>query len=118
MNFRRILSGVALSTFLVACGKTNESAPVQQTAGQAAPAVSTSASKPVAGFPVNVVWILLDACRPDHLSCYGYSRPTSPNIDAVAARGARFEQNFAQGPATLLSVESYMTGRYTPAQYQ
>ncbi len=68
--------------------------------------------------PVNVVWILLDACRADHLSAYGYHRPTSPNIDALAARGTLFKKNYAQGPNTLLSVGSYMTGRHFPAYYQ
>lgn len=58
----------------------------------------------------NVVWILLDACRPQ-LACYGYDRPTSPNIDALAARGVLFEQHFAQADQTVYSVPSYMSGR-------
>ncbi len=94
-----------------ACGGPSPSGPTAESSAHPAP-------PPPAGGPVNVVWILLDACRPDHLSCYGYHRPTSPHIDALAKRGVRFDRNFAQGPATLLSVESYMTGRYMPAQYQ
>ena len=34
----------------------------------------------------NIIWILLDACRVN-LSCYGYERLTSPNIDKLASRG-------------------------------
>lgn len=67
-------------------------------------------------FP-NVVWIVLDACRPDHLSCYGYPRPTSPNIDRLARRGTAFSRHYAQAPATLMSVPSYMTGRHAPVLY-
>lgn len=62
--------------------------------------------------PPNIVWICLDACRPDHLSCYGYARPTLPYIDQIAARGVVFEQHFSQAPCTPPSVSSYMTGRY------
>ena len=62
----------------------------------------------------NVIWILLDACRPDHLSCYGYERNTSPNIDRLAARGVVFERCYAQANVTLLSVPSFLTGRYFP----
>ena len=65
-------------------------------------------------FP-NVIWIVLDACRAENLSCYGYERPTSPNIDRLAERGVVFENHFAQGLWTALSVPSYMTGRYFPA---
>ena len=66
----------------------------------------------------NVVWIVLDACRADHLSCYGYPRETSPTIDALAARGTVFERNYAQAPSTPQSVPNYMTGRYTAVLYQ
>lgn len=62
----------------------------------------------------NVIWILLDAARAKNLSCYGYSRKTTPNIDKLAARGVLFEQAFAQGNQTAISVPSYMTGRYFP----
>jgi len=64
----------------------------------------------------NVIWILLDACRVN-LSCYGYERQTSPNIDEIASRGVLFEQNFAQSVETISSVPSYMTGRYFPVAY-
>ena len=35
----------------------------------------------------HVVLISLDTCRADHLSCYGYARETTPNIDALAGEG-------------------------------
>ena len=56
----------------------------------------------------NILLISLDACRADHLSCYGYARKTSPFLDALAAQGTRFARAFCNthgtGPshATLL----------------
>ena len=49
----------------------------------------------------NVVLISIDTLRPDHLGCYGYHRPTSPNIDALAEQGALFEQHISSAPWTL-----------------
>jgi len=49
----------------------------------------------------NVVLISIDTLRPDHLGCYGYARPTSPNIDAIAAQGGLFEQHISSAPWTL-----------------
>lgn len=66
----------------------------------------------------NVVWILIDTLRRDHLGSYGYERNTSPHIDALAKNGVLFEQHFSQGPNTLESVPSYMTGKYFPVYLQ
>jgi arylsulfatase A-like enzyme len=41
---------------------------------------------------VNVVWIVIDCLRADRLGCYGYERPTTPNLDRVAREAARFTQ--------------------------
>ncbi len=46
----------------------------------------------------NIVWISLDTLRADHLGAYGYERPTSPNLDAFAARGLRFHGRSARRP--------------------
>jgi arylsulfatase A-like enzyme len=40
---------------------------------------------------VNIVWIIVDCLRPDHLGCYGYRRLTSPHIDRFARGAVRFE---------------------------
>jgi arylsulfatase A-like enzyme len=50
------------------------------------------------------VLILLDTVRADHLSCYGYSRETSPNISQLAQEGVLFEQTVSFSPWTLPSV--------------
>jgi len=76
------------------------------------------AAFPRANSRPNVLWILLDAARADRLSAYGYERKTTPHIDELASRGTAFLANFAQASNTLVSVPSYMTGRFEPVQYQ
>jgi arylsulfatase A-like enzyme len=58
----------------------------------------------------NIVLITLDTLRADHLSLYGYFRPTTPNIDAWAKRGVVFENAIAPTSWTLASHASIFTG--------
>lgn len=60
----------------------------------------------------NVLLIVLDAVRADHLSCYGYPRPTTPALEALAARGVLFERAFSAAPWTPPSHASLFTGVY------
>ena len=60
----------------------------------------------------NVLLYVIDTLRADHLGCYGYSRPTSPHIDALAATGIRFEHAVAQSSWTTPATASILTGRY------
>lgn len=60
----------------------------------------------------NVILIILDALRPDHLSCYGYGKETSPNIDKLARQGVLFKNAFSQASYTLPSVTSIFTSVY------
>jgi arylsulfatase A-like enzyme len=60
----------------------------------------------------NVLLIIVDTLRADHVSSYGYSRQTSPNIDALAAGGVLFENSFASSSYTLPSHASILTGWY------
>jgi arylsulfatase A-like enzyme len=62
----------------------------------------------------DVVLITIDALRADHVGAYGYPRPTTPNLDALARRGVRFERAYAQAPHTSFSVASMLTGKYYP----
>jgi len=61
---------------------------------------------------LNVLFVLIDTLRADRLSTYGYSRETSPNIDALAATGVRFAQNLSQSSWTKCSMASLWTGSY------
>jgi arylsulfatase A-like enzyme len=58
----------------------------------------------------NVVFVVLDTVRPDHLGSYGYGRDTSPRLDAFAAQGVLFENAFSTAPWTLPSHASMFTG--------
>jgi arylsulfatase A-like enzyme len=60
----------------------------------------------------NVLVIVVDTLRADHLSAYGYSRPTSPDIDRVASQGTLFENAVAAASWSLPSHASMLTGRY------
>ena len=62
----------------------------------------------------NVVLISIDTCRADHLSCYGYSRKTTPNIDAVAGQGVLFKNVVTPAPLTLPAHSSMLTGVIPP----
>ena len=59
----------------------------------------------------NVILITVDSLRPDHLGCYGYGKPTSPNLDAFARRCHVFERAWAAGPNTPTSFPALMASR-------
>ncbi|MDD5556447.1 MAG: sulfatase [bacterium] len=60
----------------------------------------------------NVIIILIDALRRDHLGCYGYHRDTSPFIDSMAEKAVLFETAITQAPGTKASVGSLFTSLY------
>ena len=60
----------------------------------------------------NVVVIVLDTVRADHLSLHGYERATSPNLARIASQGVRFDQARSAAPWTLPSHASLLTGRW------
>lgn len=60
----------------------------------------------------NVVLISFDTVRADHVGAYGYKRPTTPNVDALAARSAVFERAISQAPWTLPAHGSMLSGLY------
>ncbi|HUP22330.1 MAG TPA: sulfatase [Thermoanaerobaculia bacterium] len=66
----------------------------------------------------DVVLVVIDTLRADHVGAYGYARDTTPRLDALfAARGTLFERAYAQAPWTLPSAASYLTGRH-PGELQ
>jgi arylsulfatase A-like enzyme len=72
-----------------------------------AKAAAFSSSRP------NVLLIVLDTVRADHLSLNGYRRDTSPNLSRLARQGIAFEKARSTAPWTLPSHASMMTGRWT-----
>jgi arylsulfatase A-like enzyme len=59
----------------------------------------------------NVLLITIDTTRADHLGAYGYDRPTSPNLDKLAADGTLFLDSWAHAPSTRYSMPAILTGR-------
>ncbi len=73
--------------------------------GEFAPPPPTTRAK-------NVLFVLVDALRPDHLGAHGYPRATSPHIDAFADRAVVFERARATSSRSVRSIPSMMTGLY------
>lgn len=61
--------------------------------------------------PYNVLWIVADAMRPDHMSFYGYDRETTPHLDAQKKGFTYFDHAYVQATTTHLSIPSMLTGR-------
>lgn len=103
-------SGEFSLIFEVSIGKTR----YYDQSGWAAPHVVCNAmsSQPNTSKRPNVVLISIDTLRPDHLGFYGYDRPTSPNLDALAEESLVFDHAFAPAPHTLPSHASMFTGLY------
>ncbi|MEJ2085813.1 MAG: sulfatase-like hydrolase/transferase, partial [Acidobacteriota bacterium] len=62
----------------------------------------------------DIILVLIDALRRDHLGIYGYDKPTSPFMDSLAKNGFVFDQAFSHGSQTFNSTASLLTSRYFP----
>ncbi len=60
----------------------------------------------------NVLVVVVDTLRADHVSSYGYARPTTPNLDRMAQQGILFENAISTSSWSLPSHVSLVTGRY------
>ena len=59
----------------------------------------------------NVIILLMDTLRADHLGCYGYHRNTSPLLDSLAQKGVVFGKCYAPSDYTQASTASLFTGQ-------
>ena len=57
----------------------------------------------------NILFIIVDTLRADHVGCYGYESARTPHIDGLASRGARFENVVTAAPVTAPSVATLLT---------
>lgn len=80
--------------------------------GLVAPSDESQPSVPPRWPAADVVLITVDALRADHLGLYGYHRPTSPRLDALARRSVVFERAYAAAPHTSYSIASLLMGRH------
>lgn len=60
----------------------------------------------------NILFIMADQLRADHLGCYGHPYIRTPNIDALAKKGVRFDRAFVNSGVCGPSRMSFYTGRY------
>lgn len=60
----------------------------------------------------NVILLTIDTLRADVLSCYGHERPTTPNLDRLAANGLRFTQAITGGSWTQAAFPVMLTSTY------
>lgn len=61
---------------------------------------------------MRIVVFDIDCLRPDHLGCYGYDRPTSPNIDRIASNGVHFTHYSCASSPCLPSRTEWQSGRF------
>jgi len=111
---RRIIAGAVAAVAFITWGAMA----VMPQAGAVAPAAGPIASPDAGKGAVrpNILFILIDTLRADHLGCYGYGRPTSPVIDRLAAAAWRFEEAVAPSSWTLPAMASILTSSY-PGQH-
>lgn len=97
---------------LVVTGLLGALAGVSMASGSAPPVVdrnpSTATAPSNAG---NVLFIVVDTLRADHLPAYGYTEIQTPSLDAFAQDAIRFDQAFANASWTRPSFASILTGR-------
>lgn len=65
----------------------------------------------------NIVLITIDSLRTDHMSCYGYHRKTTPNMDNFSKESILFTNAFANGHNTSTSFPAILSSTY-PLMYQ
>jgi arylsulfatase A-like enzyme len=76
------------------------------------PTPPATPAAPTASADTPVIIYLIDTLRADRLGLYGYGKPTSPRIDALAKESVVFDAAYAAAPWTLPSVASLYTSRY------
>jgi arylsulfatase A-like enzyme len=96
-----LLVGIVVATFLLTQGGRAWSEYRQ-----------TSALPPAPSSAQNVLLIVWDTVRTGNMSLYGYRRPTTPNLERLAGRGARFDLAFSTSSWTLPAHASLFTGRW------
>jgi arylsulfatase A-like enzyme len=72
------------------------------------------AATPVEHERPNIVLVMIDALRRDHLGLYGYPRPTSPFLDEIGAQGIVFDNAYSQASQTFTSTATLFTSRIFP----
>ncbi|MEZ0164388.1 sulfatase [Kineococcus sp. LSe6-4] len=61
---------------------------------------------------MKIIYVDVDSLRPDHTGCYGYQRPTTPNLDRLAERSVRFDNYFCSDSPCLPSRTALYSGQF------
>jgi len=112
---RATLAAVPGSAGLFAILLSTAPAGAPQLASPAAgepPAAATAGNPAPAQTARNLLVLMVDTLRADHLGCYGYGRDTSPRIDAFAKEGVLFENAATPRPKTSPAIASFFTGTW------
>ena len=62
---------------------------------------------------MNVIWVISDTLRKDHVGAYGNKKIHTPSIDALAAKSTRFDRHYIAAFPTMPTRADYLTGRWT-----
>lgn len=106
---RPLLVAVAATVLVGALLRVTAPAPPTPTYAQLESTRSTDRD-PSDERPRHVLFVVIDTLRADALGCYGYERPTSPRMDALAEAGTVFEDVSSPAPWTKPSTASLLTG--------
>ncbi len=68
--------------------------------------------RPAEPYRPDVLLVVMDCLRADHVGAYGYPRPTTPTLDRLASEGIRFESAYSNGTWTKPAMATLFTGLY------
>lgn len=123
MKLRHLAPWVLLSLVVVGCrgGGADKPDPAegQPTAAVPQPIEDTAtwrvtgrAGEPRRSGPPDIVLVIIDTLRADHVGAYGYDQPTTPSLDRLARQGVRFDQHISTCPWTRPAMATLHTGLY------
>ncbi len=102
--------GLAMSALPSSCRRRFPVLATVAAAVASVAAASEPAQRGARQAPPSIVVVSVDTLRTDRMSCYGYRRPTSPNVDLLAAEGVRFTAARTVVPLTTPAMASAFTG--------
>jgi len=113
---RAVASLAFLGALVVVLARPTVPSPLRDSVGEVAGERAGGPSGAASATPAadNLLLVSFDTTRADRLSAYGYGRPTSPHVDALAAHGVLFEHAYTHVPSTLPAHASMMTGLLPP----
>src|SRR5215204_1578863 len=93
-------AGIVGASLLVGCGSTDVLPDLLP-------------NTPSAGRDTNVVLIIMDSLRKDHVGAYGNDKIRTPNLDALAKESLRFSRAYPESAPTICARRAIHTGLRT-----